>query len=269
MHVIMPCPQCSAKFYDALKREGSLKAPSAQSNPFSTVEVNRWPFYEHTCSEGHRTRMMIQNELYELLFQQAVYCIQDGYYREAVGTFHASLERFMEFATELLSYKALKDINFDAIWKTIGNQSERQLGAYLIAYQLVLGKLPQKLDSNRIKLRNDVVHKGRLVTKEEAIDHGQYVMNYIKAAMTEIRGSLAENEFAYGCSRRLARICRQDIVHSYADPIKIETPEGAMRGGVSQTLIPTFLSGLMVGGHTEYETVEQCIEAEDQFGLIK
>ena len=269
MHVISPCPQCRAELTDALKLKGTIAAASTQSNPFPTVEVDCWPFYEHECPNGHKTRMILQNELYELLFQQAVYCIQDGYYREAIGTFHAALERFMEFATEVLSYKAFENINFNAIWKTIGNQSERQLGAYLITYQLVLRKTPQSLDTNRAHMRNDVVHKERLATKTEAINHGQYVMDYIKAAMSEIRGYFTVDEFAASCSRRLTRLCGKELEYSYTNPIEVTTKEGTMYQGVSQAVVPSFLSSYMVCGHPEYETVEQCIESKSYFGLIK
>ncbi len=268
MHVIALCPQCRAES-DALKLKDALVEETNPSSALSTIEVDRWPFYEHECPKGHKTRVILQNELYELLFQHAVYCIQDGYYREAIGTFHAALERFMEFVTEILSYKSFENLDFDAIWKTVGNQSERQLGAYFITYQLVLGKTPQKLNEDRVKLRNDVIHKGKLVTKAEAIAHGQYIMDYVKTAMKETRGALTEDELASSHSRRLARLCSKEIDRSYANPIKFEAPEGTLYRGDSRMVVPTFLSSVMVGGHPEYDTVEQCLTTKSHFGLIK
>ncbi len=113
MRIIAPCHQCYSEMAVSLGTQGITEPSQLPQNPSPLIELDQWPFYEHTCPNGHKSRMTMQNELYELLFQQAVYCIQDGYYREAVGTFHAALERFMEFATEILSYKAMEDLDFD------------------------------------------------------------------------------------------------------------------------------------------------------------
>ncbi|MEO6603373.1 MAG: hypothetical protein ABIQ16_26045, partial [Polyangiaceae bacterium] len=55
-----------------------------------------------------------------------------GAFREAVGSFAASRERFIEFRLRVEAEHCGVDAKaVDAAWKHLGSRSERQLGAYL------------------------------------------------------------------------------------------------------------------------------------------
>ena len=84
---------------------------------------------------------MISTELYELLFEQATRCLADGYYREAIGTYNAALERFFEYATEIM-LASKSQVEFSSFWKSMSVQSERQLGAYYALWTQTFNELP-------------------------------------------------------------------------------------------------------------------------------
>lgn len=263
MRIIAHCQQC---FEEGLRMdEGKTPPyfPSYHPSQYPQIELDHWPFYEYTCPNGHTHRITLNLELYELLFQQAVFCIEDGYYRESIGTFHAALERFMEFSTEILSLKADNNFDFETIWKIIGNQSERQLGAFYITYQHVLGRTPQKVDENKVRIRNNVVHKGELVSKATAMEYGQYVMDYIRNASNEIKEALGEEDYWHFRSFRLMRKSRPDLNRAFENPIQIETDEGMMYEGIGSLSCSCFIQ------EESLATIEDCINADPTFGLMK
>lgn len=64
---------------------------------FTAVEVRDENHYALTCPKGHRNVVVLQQQKFEVLFEIGAHAIEDGYYREAVSSFTASLERFYEF----------------------------------------------------------------------------------------------------------------------------------------------------------------------------
>lgn len=262
MHFALPCQQCFREGLIADSGKETPYAPTYSLEQFTPIELDRWPFFEWTCPNGHAHRITLSNELYELLFQQAVYCIEDGYYRESIGTFHAALERFMEFATEVLSLKANKDFDFGALWKIIGNQSERQLGAFYITYQLVIGKVPRKLDEDKVRIRNNVIHKGQLVSKSTALEYGQYVFDYIRDASSDIRETLGD-DYGIACGFRLLRVSSRDLNKAYETPIKTEVNGEIVYEGVGSTSCPTLITDDTLA------TIYDCLNRRLGYGLIK
>ncbi|WP_460063609.1 hypothetical protein [Pseudomonas sp. S2_H08] len=145
------------------------------------VEFRDDSCYEFTCSRGHRNITILQQQKFEILFQIGAYAIVDGYYREAVASFTSSLERFYEF---FIKAKLLEEgntpENLELIWKTVSSQSERQLGAFIFLYSQTFKEAPQLLPSSRVTFRNEVIHKGKIPTREEALSYGQAVIDTIK-----------------------------------------------------------------------------------------
>ncbi len=133
----------------------------------------------------------------------------------------------------------------------------------------MLGKPPQKVSEERVRFRNAVAHKGELVSRDKAVSHGQYAMDYILNARSEIMAFLTEDEYQAFSFSRLRRICKKDIERAYKDPIEINTSEGVMYLGVSTTIAPSFLSCNAYGTKPVFTSVEQCLEAGNQLGLIK
>ena len=73
--------------------------------------------------------MTLESTKYSILFDFGLVAIMDGYYREAVSSIAASLERLYEFFIRVVCTK--HDIPFKYVeenWAHVAKQSERQLG---------------------------------------------------------------------------------------------------------------------------------------------
>jgi hypothetical protein len=144
--------------------------------------------YRFECKNSHKTKSILQNQKFEVLFDIGAHAILDGYYREAVSSFTSSLERFYEFALRTLLEKSSgSDKLFREVWKSISNQSERQLGAYIMLWAANFNQPPCLLSSSDVKFRNSVIHKGKIPTKEEAINYGDSVLKMIVPQMVVLR----------------------------------------------------------------------------------
>ncbi|PCK33673.1 hypothetical protein [Pseudoalteromonas piscicida] len=140
-----------------------------------------------TCPEGHLFAMVFNGSKFEVLFDIALNAISDGYFREAVSSFSASLERFFEFFINYVMYQNLKgNSEFDKAWRSVKNQSERQLGAYIFVYLYKYSSFPCILTQEQSNFRNKVIHKGYIPTKQEAIDFGEVVYTCIMEVIKKI-----------------------------------------------------------------------------------
>jgi hypothetical protein len=146
---------------------------------FSALTLMRIPddgVIELTCNRQHRTFTIIQNMKFELLSDLALQAIVDGYYREAISSFTAALERLYEFFVEATCRK--NGIDREALsvaWKPLANLSERQLGAFVAVHLIETGEPPKLLPQTQTKLRNEVIHKGKFPERGEAVAFGQAV----------------------------------------------------------------------------------------------
>jgi hypothetical protein len=146
--------------------------------------------YRFECKNSHKTKLILQNQKFEMLFDIGAHAILDGYYREAVSSFTSSLERFYEFALRTLLEKSSgSDKLFQEVWKNISAQSERQLGAYTILWASNFNQSPRILSSSDVKFRNAVIHKGMIPTKEEAINYGDSVLKVLVPQMLVLRNA--------------------------------------------------------------------------------
>lgn len=153
------------------------------------VPVNDSSIYEVTCKAGHSTIGVVAEQRYEVLFQIGLCAIVDSYHREAVSSFAAALERFYEFAVAVFALHIGVDLSeIEAAWKAISQQSERQLGAFISAYLLAEGRAPSVLPEKVVKLRNAMVHKGKIPTREEALAFGDTVLNVVRPTLRILHG---------------------------------------------------------------------------------
>lgn len=144
--------------------------------------------YDHVCHKGHSAVTITQLNRFEMLFEIGAYAITDGYYREAISSFTASLERFYEYFIRVICKS--KNIEWDLIqetWKEVSAQSERQLGSFVFLYLLEFGEKPNLLSKKNIELRNKVVHKGKIPTREDAVDFGQEVLDLVRPVISKLR----------------------------------------------------------------------------------
>ena len=150
-------------------------------NPLRPGEFQQTP-------KGHDLFLGTQTLPHELLFEIGLNAIEDLYYREAVSSFASSLERFLEFAVHVLSNaQGAGEPALVASWKKVSSQSERQLGAYIFLYLVSFGEPASLLNNKMTELRNDVVHKGRLPDKSEAIAFGDAVYKLIQDCVQKLR----------------------------------------------------------------------------------
>lgn len=148
------------------------------------------------CDKGHETNTILQQHKFELLFDLGLSALSDGYYREAIVNFAASLERFYEFYISFVLTKRNIEVNqFNIYWKQFTNSSERQYGAYVFLYLLehpnreppFINDIKPKTGMKKwIEYRNDVVHKGHFSTKNDALLYGELVYDFLKQQVNEL-----------------------------------------------------------------------------------
>jgi len=172
MRVLITCMQC-------------FQEDGHPSDKMSYVEYNDANVYRNICERGHDTLVVPQQQRFELLFEIAANAILDGYYREAVVSFTAATERFFEFSFRVLA-SHVTDSEFTKSRKSLG-LSERQLGAFVGAWVIAFAETPETLPEKKVKFRNDVIHKGKFPTKQEAIDYGETVFSLLKSLISKLK----------------------------------------------------------------------------------
>lgn len=152
------------------------------------LEVRNDNTYRYTCASGHVGVTVVQQHKFEVLFEVGVHALIDGYHREAVSSFAASLERFYEFFCRAVLYQqGLEGALFNGTWRHVDKLSERQLGAYLAAYLTTVKQVPILLPGRQVELRNSVIHKGHIPDADEAISYGKSVLDVARPAMGKLK----------------------------------------------------------------------------------
>jgi len=142
---------------------------------------------EFACPNGHRTLISIQAHRFDALISVATDALIDECHMEAVSSFNSALERFYEF---YLEYRALCSglpvADYAKVWKLLSNQSERQLGAFILEFLLHKKHAPDLIHEKKLRpgitcvqFRNNVIHKGYYPTYDEALSFGQHVLDFI------------------------------------------------------------------------------------------
>jgi len=160
---------------------------------FTAVEFRDDGRYQTTCSKGHISIVLLQEQKFELLFDIGAYATQDGYYREAVTSFTASLERFYEFFIKAVLFG--KSIDDQAVQRSMkfAKLSERQLGGFIFLYTSEFRKSPILLENRKmgshtaVEFRNEVVHRGKIPSSKEALEYGQIILELIKPVLLETK----------------------------------------------------------------------------------
>ncbi|MEX3004204.1 hypothetical protein [Serratia fonticola] len=179
MRFILPCIQCGmAHLFES---------------SFVSLNFNDSGIYEFKCKNGHESIVILQEKKFEILFDIGAYAILDGYYREAVSSFSAALERFYEYAIRvILAKNSVIDDAFLQTWKKVSNQSERQLGAFYYLWVLNFNEAPVMLSDTDSGFRNSVIHKGLIPSRERTIDYGEKVLNIIRPMIKRLKEELRD-----------------------------------------------------------------------------
>ena len=180
MKVVLECLKC-------VDEHGELLGETM------VVEIQDNGLYRVTCSKSHESLVFVPTPKHEILFQLGALALLDGHTREAVSSSAAALERFYEFYVKVVSTKYnIPPQEFDRCWKLVAKQSERQLGAFLYLYLFETKRAAQFINTKFTEFRNEVIHKGKICSYDEAVDYGGYVMNIINSITAELRA--ADNE---------------------------------------------------------------------------
>lgn len=177
MKIILPCLEC-------------IKEYGIPNLKIETQEYNDKGIYRHICDKGHESYTIDQAMKFERLFEIAGCAYLDGYYRESVASATSALERFYEFSIKVFIKKVLNEDNqqeYIDTWNNVSNQSERQLGAYYFLYLSNYKKAPPTIKNGKVKFRNEVIHKGKIPTKDEAYDYIECIYDYIYNRILEIK----------------------------------------------------------------------------------
>lgn len=175
MRLEIPCMKCLQEF-------------GRPTGDFARVEFKDDGCYEVTCSFGHATVTVLQQQKFEILFDIGAHAILDGYYREAVSSFTSSLERFYEFAIRIFLDKSTgSDDLFQTVWKNVSSQSERQLGAFIFLWATHFQEAALLLPQSMITFRNEVIHKGKIPSRDEATRYGNSVLAVLRPKLQTLQ----------------------------------------------------------------------------------
>jgi hypothetical protein len=130
------------------------------------------------CQNGHSHAAVISNEKHEVLFQMGLHAFLDDYYREAVVNFASAYEESMKVLA--LIHLVSSGVRFPEARSVIADlkTTENSKGAYILAHAIIEGRTPTLMNSNSVKFRNDVVHKGLIPTISQADDYGNRVLEF-------------------------------------------------------------------------------------------
>jgi hypothetical protein len=81
---------------------------------------------------------------------------------------------------------ALGEEGRDQAWKLVSSQSERQFGAFVFLHAALVGTAPEVLSMKQREFRNDVIHKGYIPARAEALDYGERVRHLIETGIRTI-----------------------------------------------------------------------------------
>lgn len=164
--------------------------------------------HDVTCAQcGARYCLFLRKQKFEMLFDLGTRALMDGYAREAVSSFAAALERFMEFYVRAtaLERAANTERDFDealsaleGTWRHVASQSERQVGMFALAYLLREGREPEFLNARALgaDFRNRVIHRGFLPRRDEVEAYAAQVFTLIDRLLTELGPAAAHAELA-------------------------------------------------------------------------
>lgn len=195
------CGGCAQEYFEARGAPGNQNLERLQDAMFKIVryDIPDSGVIDAVCEAGHRSRMVLQEQKFEILFEIGAHTVVDGYYREAVTSFMASLEAYYDFFLRAALYeREWAVVAIDDFLKKV-NRSENKLGAYIAAYTFCVGEVPVLLHPKWVEFRNKAVHKGTIPTREEVVEFGTAILDLVRQGIEVARAS-----FPAGVQRTVA-----------------------------------------------------------------
>jgi hypothetical protein len=179
--------------------------------------------YELVCENGHKISICLQQTKFEQLYEISLNAIIDGYFREAVASMNAAVERFYEFYIKFVMTENRRVEAFEEAWKCVSSQSERQLGAYIFVYTLKNNRLPPLLPSKKVSFRNSVVHKGEFPSADKTTDFCKSATDVIVPVLKEMK-----SEWDIFCAVRSGDMTEKYEAQSLSEHVQLVSPASCL-----------------------------------------
>lgn len=172
------------------------------------VEFTDSSIHDVTCRQcGQRYCVFVRKQKFEMLFDLGTRALLDGYAREAVASFAASLERFFEFYVRAYALERAAERGgefgealgvLEGTWRHVVSQSERQLGMFALAYLLREGREPDFLGGRALgtDFRNRVIHRGYIPSHAEVEEYAARIFALIDRLLRELGQTASHAELA-------------------------------------------------------------------------
>ena len=216
MKIFTICSQCLKIHLEKGAKYGETNAVNLQ--------INDGGIHPFTCMFGHKNAIINYDEKFETLFESAAYAIDDGYYKEAVSSIASSLEALYEYSIKVLllsSQLEMKQIR--ETWKNISQQSERQLGAFIMLYFREFGTCPPVLNQQQVEFRNRSIHKGYFPNIKEVKEFGEAILKIMFQILIMLRTNIKEGIKKYKSIRTEEMMQKAKDVSDYQFPIQHHT----------------------------------------------
>jgi hypothetical protein len=197
MKILGSCSQCTMEVF-ATDPQGSL-GDAWEAIPKVMLDVEGDAGYRFECPKGHANAFCLNVPPHELLFESGCLSLVRGAFREAVGSFAASRERFLELCLRVEAKHAGADQDLvERAWGHLASRSERQLGASIWADLLIYRRVSEnaKEAGAREAFRNRVIHHGVFPTQEEAVAFARELFTFVRSRDGELRSERREARHA-------------------------------------------------------------------------
>jgi hypothetical protein len=210
-------------------------------------------FIDVECPHGHRSRAVLQQQRFELLFDFGILALIDGYYRDSFATTATALERFLQFYLQVVAReRGVEDEALQATLRRDVHRSEREIGAFAFVYLLENGHRCEpyfKHSHQWTKDRNDVVHNGHFPTAETAMSFGDATLGLIFTLGKELRA-----RYSKACDKVVMSHVQRSHAVARKEPRPADWPAGMQWPlGLWQPTTIAWASGGETFGATSYQ----------------
>jgi hypothetical protein len=181
------------------------------------VSPNNEGIYNVKCPNGHPFSVDILLHQFQVLFENGIHALSNGYYVESFVSFVTSYERFIEyFLNVVLKSNGVSRTEFDTTWKELAKQSERQVGAFYLVYLQEFREKPNQLNNKNRELRNSTIHKGYLPSKEDCIKFGDNVLEFIRPIIELLKNDKKYEKELIGSLNHTGDFENKESIHHYS-----------------------------------------------------
>lgn len=181
------------------------------------VSPNNEGIYNVKCPNGHKFSVDILSHHFQVLFENGIHALSDDFYIESFVSFVTSYERFIEyFLNIVLKTNGISRNKFDNTWIELAKQSERQVGAFFLVYLQEFKEKPKQLSNKNRELRNDVIHKGYLPSKEDCIKFGDNVLEFIRKVIELLKNDIKFEKELISSVNHTGYFENKELIQHYA-----------------------------------------------------